>query len=134
MKGAEAEPIVSTLSEEFGARLSPDGRWLAYQSLESGRSEVYVRPFEGAGGRWQVSTAGGEEPKWSPDGRYLFYRSESLMMALPVEKSSTFQFGTPAELFSGVYGPRTDTGITYDVHPRLEKFISVFVRGRRRVV
>ena len=125
VKGAQAEPIVSTLSEEFGASLSPDGRWLAYQSLESGRAEVYVRPFEGVGGRWQVSTAGGEEPKWSPDGRYLFYRSGSVMMALPVEKSSTFQFGTPAELFSGVYGPRTDTGITYDVHPRLEKFVMI---------
>ncbi|HXG87490.1 MAG TPA: protein kinase [Vicinamibacterales bacterium] len=125
VKGAAPEPIVSTPFEDFGPRLSPDGRWLAYQSLESGRGEVYVRPFDHGAGRWQVSTAGGEEPKWSPDGRQLFYRSGSVMMAVPIEKSTTFQFGTPAELFSGVYGARTDTGFIYDVHPRLQKFVMI---------
>ena len=55
----------------------------------------------------------------------VFYRSADVLMAVPIEKSATFQFGTPAELFSGVYRPRTDQGFTYDVHPRLKKFVMI---------
>src|SRR5438105_5056575 len=66
-------PIAATAAEELMPRLSPDGRWLAYASDESGRSEVYVRPFPGPGGRAQISAAGGAEPVWSPDGARLLY-------------------------------------------------------------
>ena len=60
---------------EFDPAWSPDGKWIAYVSVESGRTEVYVRPFPGPGGRWQISAAGGRFPIWSRNGRELFYES-----------------------------------------------------------
>src|SRR5262249_12278625 len=68
------EPLLQTTFNELNARISPDGRWLAYQSDESGSPEVYVRPFPDVNaGRWQVSTGGGRVPTWSGDGRELFF-------------------------------------------------------------
>lgn len=81
---AQMSRVVSTPFNEYGATLSPDGRWLAYQSNESGRPEIYVRDLSEAGGRWQISTAGGEEPRWSPDGRELYYRNNNLFMSVTV--------------------------------------------------
>ena len=68
-------PLLRTAAGEGGAAISPDGRWLAYVSNETGRDEVYVAPFPGMGGRWQVSEGGGREPAWSRDGRELFFRN-----------------------------------------------------------
>ena len=74
----------STFNERTGA-FSPDGHWVAYQSDESGRVEVYVRPFPGPGGQWQVSTAGGKDPRWRPDGKELYYIApDSRLMAAPI--------------------------------------------------
>ncbi len=75
------------------ARVSPDGRWLAYTSNESGRNEVYVRPFPGAGGRWAVSTDGGAEPVWTSAGRALLYRSGSYVVRVAVGTSTDFTLG-----------------------------------------
>ena len=71
--------------------ISPDGRWMAYQSNESGRYEVYVRPFPDVdrGGKWQISAEGGDSPLWSPDGSELFYRSGESFMAVGVETAAT---------------------------------------------
>ena len=68
-----AFPVVQTSFEERDAQFSPDGKWIAYQSNESGRFEVYVQPFPGPGGKTQVSTGGGAQPRWQRDGRELFY-------------------------------------------------------------
>jgi serine/threonine-protein kinase len=70
----DSRPLIKTRFSETGAAISPDGRWLAYQSNETGRSEVYVRPFPDVDKRrWQISNEGGIEPRWSKDGRELFY-------------------------------------------------------------
>jgi Tol biopolymer transport system component/predicted Ser/Thr protein kinase len=79
---------------------SPDGRFLAYQSNESGRMEVYVQSFPGPGGKWQVSTAGGVEPKWRGDGKELYYRAaDQKLMAVEVKAGESFEAGVPRPLF-----------------------------------
>src|SRR6266702_5830047 len=83
--------------------LSPDGHWIAYVSNESGRLEVYVRPFPGPGGRWQVSLDGGTEPVWAASGRELFYRNGTKMMVAAIALHPTFTVGARRELFEGSY-------------------------------
>jgi serine/threonine-protein kinase len=104
MLSLEGERISTLLLEtEFSlgnAALSPDGRWMAYVSNESGQYEVYVRPFPDVnGGRWQVSSGGGGWPLWSPDGLELFYVGSEGMMAVPIETEPTFTQGTVDLLF-----------------------------------
>src|SRR4029077_11465276 len=80
----QTRPLVQTKFNEGQPRFSPDGRWLAYLSDETGRNEVYVQPFPGSGHRVRTSTAGGEEPIWSRDGRELFYFKDADLMAVKV--------------------------------------------------
>ena len=104
MEGAgEPELLIHTPFSELQPKLSPDGRWLAYTSNESGQSEVYVQPFPGLGGKWQISTDGGTEPAWSPQGTELFYRSGRRMMVVPVQTDPAFRAGRPEILFEGSY-------------------------------
>ncbi|MGH9579402.1 MAG: hypothetical protein ACRD2R_00285, partial [Terriglobales bacterium] len=79
-------------------RLSPNGKWLAYTSDESGRVEVYVTAFPGPGGKWQVSNGGGDIPQWSRDGKELYFVSGPKIMAVPVSNPAVFEFGTPQPL------------------------------------
>ncbi len=80
---------------------SPDGRWLAYTSTESGRPEIYVQPFPGPGGKWQVSTGGGQTPEWRSDGREIFYQSlDGKLMAVEVRAGSSFETEEPQVLFT----------------------------------
>ena len=117
-QGAKIEPLVETKADEIGGAVSSDGRFLAYQSDEGGRPEVYVRELSSAGGRWQVSNSGGEEPMWSHDGRTLYYRAEDRLMQVGVDTgASTFTAALPQLLFDDVYNLRSDTGISYDPHP-----------------
>jgi serine/threonine protein kinase/Tol biopolymer transport system component len=106
------------LDSRFGERFpdfSPDGRWLAYASDESGRWEVYVRPYPGPGGRVQVSSEGGLEPLWSGDGSELFYRTSSAMMVVPVRREDGgLGFGRPQQLFEDPY--MRPSKISPDVH------------------
>ena len=100
----EARRIMEARTADGGPQLSPDGRWLAYASDESGGGrEVYVRAFPGTGGPWQVSVGGGNEPQWSPRGGELFYRNGNRMMAVPVDTTAGFSAGKPHELFRGDY-------------------------------
>jgi serine/threonine-protein kinase len=99
-----AESVVQTSFDEANAELSPDGRWLAYQSNESGRYEIYVRPFPNvAAGRWQVSNNGGAGPIWARNGRTLFYMAlpPLTLMEVPIEPGTNFVAGTPHVILKG---------------------------------
>ncbi|HET9261725.1 MAG TPA: protein kinase [Vicinamibacterales bacterium] len=91
-------PLLQTRFNERGARVSPNGRWIAYYSNESGRDEVYVRSFPTLHGKWQLSVGGGSEPVWSHDGKELFYRGAALV-AVRVSGTQLFSFGPPRPLF-----------------------------------
>ena len=113
--GRVAEPLFKTGFNEGRPKLSPDGHWFAYVSDESGRDEVYVRPFPTAGGKFPISTGGGSEPVWSRDRRELFYRNGDKMMAATITIGSTLVVGAPRLLFEGHY-EASDTGAGgYDV-------------------
>jgi len=110
----KSSPLLHTPFAETHGQISPDGRWLAYQSNESGRNEVYVQPFPSGAGKWQASTSGGLFPRWRHDGRELFYMSQQSggkMMAVDVKSSgATFEAGTPRELFDSPYVNLNHTG------------------------
>ena len=91
-------PFIQSPANEAGAVLSPNGKWLAYQSDESGRYEVYVTAFPGPGGKWQVSNGGGSFPSWSPDGKQIYYTITDKLMSVPIQNVETFQFGAPTVL------------------------------------
>jgi eukaryotic-like serine/threonine-protein kinase len=97
-------PVVQTQFDERDAQFSPDGKWIAYQSNESGRFEIYVQAFPGPGGKLQVSTAGGAQARWRRDGRELFYIGlDQQLMALPIRVDATHQSiepGAPVPLFA----------------------------------
>jgi Tol biopolymer transport system component len=94
-------PLVQTPFQEAHPMLSPDGRWLAYRSNESGRFEIYVQPFPGLSTRHLISTDGGTELVWSRDGRELFYRNGDQMMAVEITTTPGFRAGKPRVLFDG---------------------------------
>ncbi len=99
----DPKPFLETRFLERYPAFSPDGRWIAYGSDESGHWEVYVRPYPGPGGKVQVSSGGGQEPLWSRDGRELFFRTETSMMAVPVREDVGLVFGRPEALFDDPY-------------------------------
>jgi len=104
-------------------RFSPDGRWIAYDSTDSGRSEVYVVPFPGRGGKWQLSTNGGDFPSWRRDGKEIYYHATDTTTLTAVEvsaKGSEFQVGTPRPLFRL---NSTGRGAGYDVTPDGQRFL-----------
>ena len=96
-------PFLKTPFEERDGQFAPDGRWIAYQSNESGRFEIYVQPFPGSGGKFQVSANGGTQSRWNKNGKEIFYVSlDSKIMAAPVKLSpdaQSLEAGTPAALF-----------------------------------
>ena len=98
-----SQPVLQTRFNESNPAISPDGRWIAYQSDESGRYEVYVQPFPDLDGKWQVSTDGGLGALWAPDGGELFYRKGNAMMVASIDTEPTFTHGTPEVLFEGSY-------------------------------
>jgi serine/threonine protein kinase len=114
---------------ELEPQVSPDGRWMAYQSDESGQGEIYVRPFPDINkGRWQVSTNGGSSPLWSPDGQELFYRSNDTIMTVAVETEPTFNPGNPEVLFRGTYFSSSVLQIKvtpWDISPDGKRFLMI---------
>jgi serine/threonine protein kinase len=120
----KAEPFLRTPFNESVPEFSPNGRWMAYVSDESSRYEVYVRPYPGPGGQWQISTDGGTEPVWNPNGRELFYRSGRRMMAVEISRAPQFAPGKPRVLFEGQYA-KAPTYPDYDVSPDGQRFLMV---------
>jgi eukaryotic-like serine/threonine-protein kinase len=107
-------PFLRTPFAEAEPTFSPDGRWLACTSNESGRFEVYARPYPGPGIKVQISTAGGVEPLWSKDGRELFYRSGQRVMSASVRLSPELTAGTPQVLF--------ESPSPYDTDPEFRQY------------
>jgi dipeptidyl aminopeptidase/acylaminoacyl peptidase len=98
--GAQVTPLVQTRFDERLPAVSPDGRWLAYRSNESGRYEIYVRAFPGVdASKVQISRAGGDRPEWAPNGRELFYVEGDALMSVPVTTGPRFEAGAPVKLF-----------------------------------
>ncbi len=118
-------PYLGGPSDEHSAALSPDGRWLAYVSNESGQEEVNVRPFTDRGSSVQISSGGGREPRWAPTGRELFYRSERGLVAVAVNPSPSFRVGRRSVLFDDKPYLAHAGGAAYDVHPDGRRFLMI---------
>jgi eukaryotic-like serine/threonine-protein kinase len=120
------KPIQGLSGEEL-PQISPDGRWLAYASDESGQSEVYVRPFPDVGqGKWMVSAQGGTSPLWSPDGRELFYRDAESVITVPVDAGKIFKTGIPTALFWNpdfVVAAGQSSSSGWDINPADKRFL-----------
>jgi serine/threonine-protein kinase len=125
--GHEFEALLQTDYIETQPRISPDGRWIAYMSDESGQFEIYVRPFPDVDAkRIQVSTGGGREPKWSADGRELFYRNVDKIMVVSMRKEPEVSWETPKTLFRGAFDfARYDQDSMWDIHPDGNKFLMI---------
>ncbi len=130
-EGRKPNLFLQTSANENYPTISPDGRWVAYVSNESGRFEIYVRPFPGPGGKWQVSTEGGAEPVWARNGRELFFRSADKMMAVEVNQSRdregavAFSASAPRLLFEKTYMRSPIAYADYDVSPDGQRFLMV---------
>jgi serine/threonine protein kinase/dipeptidyl aminopeptidase/acylaminoacyl peptidase len=115
------------IDDQFDTRLadlSPDGKWIAYVSNESGIYQVYVQPFPGHGGKWQVSAEGGTEPRWSPDGHRLYYRNRGQLLAVSIGSAPSFTVSRPQVLLDRFHPYITDTGITYDATTDDQHFVT----------
>jgi eukaryotic-like serine/threonine-protein kinase len=118
-------PFLQTKFVEIAPVFSPDGQWLAYASDESGRMEIYVRPFPGPGGKWQISNDGGTGPVWPRDAHELFYRSGDAMMAVDVKTDPMFSAGLPRRLFTDIF-VKSDMGWpNYDVTSDGQRFVMI---------
>jgi eukaryotic-like serine/threonine-protein kinase len=122
-----ARPIAlrRTPFDEFEPAFSPDGRFIAYLSNDSGTYEVYVQTYSGPYHRWQISTRGGFDPIWAKDGHELFYIVDNKMIAVPVEFQGGFHFGKPQTLFEGRYEAGLDGSPPYDVSADGKRFLFV---------
>jgi len=130
--------VVQTTANEMAPEFSPDGRWLAYVSNQSGRSEVYVQPYPGPGERHLISTNGGNQPAWSPNGRELFYVQGSgfdggpiALMSVSVEATPAFRAGTPEKLFESA-DLRSAWGRSYDVASDGRRFLMALDKERAK--
>jgi Tol biopolymer transport system component len=120
----EARVLLKTPFSEDYPQVSPDGRWIAYLTDETGRSEIAIRPSSGSFEQWQVSTAGGSQSRWRGDGRELYFASpDGFLMAVSIETQPVFRPGTPRKLFRLPERPERDTPIFEDVTPDGKRFL-----------
>jgi hypothetical protein len=121
-----AKPFLLSKGYIHSAQFSPDGRWVAYSSNETGTWEVYVSPFPAPDSKWQVSRAGGEEPRWRRDGKELFFLSaEGKVIAVPVKTAGNFEAGAPVALFQAHTRQQISVmdAFSYDVTADGQKFL-----------
>ena len=121
-----SEPLLATEFAERNAEISPDGRWLAYQSNASGQNEIYVRPFPNVeDGQWLISSGGGTRPLWAPDGRELFYLAPGpRLMAVGIQTEPSFAPGNAEVVFEGRYFGGL-FGRSYDISRNGERFLMI---------
>jgi serine/threonine-protein kinase len=119
------QPLLQTPFNEWQPRFSPDGRWLAYTSNESGSAEVYVQPFPSPGAKWKISTDGGSEPLWARTGRELFYRNGDKMMAATLEMRPAFSVSKSRLVFEAPYAHINGDIPNYDVAPDGQRLLMV---------
>jgi eukaryotic-like serine/threonine-protein kinase len=132
-RSGEATALMQTRFSEPNADISPDGRWIAYQSDESGRAEIYVRPFPAVeSGLWQVSTTGGTHPVWAKSGRELFYLASPGLMSIPIQPGASFAFGNPRVVVKNAAYTYwvSSVGRSYDVAPNGERFLMLKEEGQ----
>jgi eukaryotic-like serine/threonine-protein kinase len=104
--GGEPYPLLAGPAEIQQAQLSPDGKFVVYRSMETGRTEIYVQSFPPGAGRWQISTEGGTNPQWRSDGKELYYLQNDRLMAVPIRSSDLrLEAGKPELLFEAPFGP-----------------------------
>ena len=120
-----SKPFVETQFREGGPAFSPDGKWIAYVSDESGRFEIYVRPFPGPGEKWPISLDGGNEVVWPRNGRQLFYRAGDAMMAVDVETRPAFSASKPRKLFDTPYERSIALWANFDASPDGQRLLMV---------
>ncbi len=127
----EPRLVLHSTAADGSPQLSPDGRWLAYASDESGRREIYVQAFPDPGGKWQVSTDGGNEPLWNANSRELFYRSGDRMMSVEINTAQGFVPGKPRGLFTGRYRKSSNWWArpNYDVSADGQRFLMLQNEG-----
>ena len=128
------QPLLQSSVDEVAPIVSPDGRWLAYVSNESGRAEVYVRAFPGMGGRVQVSVDGGTEPVWSPRGDALYYRSGYTMVAAALNIGGVVTVIGRRPLFTEPGHPADLTHRSYDITPDGRQFVMLRKVGDQRLL
>ncbi len=121
----EAVMLLGSPADEQSAKLSPDSQFLAYESDESGRYEIYVRPFPDGAGKWQVSVNGGLMPRWRSDGRELYYVDGTTLMAVTVATESGFTLGQPTTLFQSAHLIVVSGVSIYDVSADGQRFLTV---------
>jgi serine/threonine protein kinase len=134
--GEAPKPLVASKFNEYNASISPDGRWMAYQSDKSGRFEIYVRPFPEVNALLcQISTEGGECPLWNKNGRELFYfQKPGIMVSVPLETGTSFKAGTPKVLFKGEYRSGFISGYNrtqHSVTPDGQRFLMIKAAGAK---
>ena len=117
--------LLVTPANEHSPMFSPDGRWLAYVSDETGQEEVYVRPYPGPGRTETVSTEGGRGATWSQDGRKLYYRSGNRMMSVSFRGDSTIEIGDPQVLFVASDVSEPGGGISYSTIGNNDSFLMI---------
>ncbi len=122
--GAPHRPVIATAAGEQQGHLSPDGKWLLYTSDESGRSEVYVQTCPPSGGKWQISSSGGQMPQWRGDGREIFYYSATRgLEAVTFVPGPSPEIGTPVTLFEQVLAPSSIARNRYVATPDGQRFL-----------
>ena len=117
-------PVIQTEFSEINAVFSPEGRWLAYQSNESGQYEIYVVGYPNAEARQQISTDGGISPLWDPDGRALYYRNGDKLMAVELDTTAGFTAARPRILFEAEFAFANRLR-NYDITPDGERFLMI---------
>jgi serine/threonine-protein kinase len=129
-RDARPRPLIRTAADEWGAVFSPDGRFIAYTSDESGRNEVYLKPYPGPGERRQLSTAGGYGPVWNRSRSEVFFRSGDTMMTASVSTRPALSAGAPSPLFDLKFKGPSAGSPSYDAMPDGRRFVLIGGGGR----
>jgi len=133
IESGELMPVIATPFADVMAVLSPDDRWVAYVSDQTGRDEVYVGAVSGDAGRWQVSLEGGVAPRWRADGRELYFVTpQQRLMVVEIEPGSTFRHSAPHELFAALFKTNSESRQWfYDVFPDGRRFVVDVLKERQ---